>query len=424
MRVDARNARNAMQMQKPVNQQAPSKIQQRELPPKPGPKPPAQPRVSRERKNTAPAVAEGYALVPLADLPMASKGRYAVLPANEAQMAHSNSTMRLTRSQDDLDRLSHNFILDNEDDEEEDCDEEEESFMSLPAISERQETARKIASAFSTDFVNKSMILVDQTSMQRYAVVPTDDDEEVVDANHEIIQMHNGRAHRYAMIPTDEEETCLSGEFETSSVQRSYYGSVRSVQAAAVPSQQRHDNVAKNFEYSKHRVQPNKKQNFVEPQNKIQRQAETPTKNPIATQKLHELLSTPRKTQEHLQRHGSYHTIALKTPEQRYRSQVLYSASKHAEFRPQKLQYEPKQELPMEKFENRTTAVISPRLQQSIYNDTTISSGLDKTWSHESFQKVASATATIGIVSLMLLLTGFMNSGLCLYIVTVVSWTS
>lgn len=435
MRSISRNAHNGPQMQiqlRPAanQQQTQHRIQQRELPPKPGPKPQNVIKKMPEQKITSPAMQEGYALVPLAELPRSSKGRYAVLPANEARL-------RLSKSQDDLDRISHNFLLDNEEMDEDEDEEAEESFMSLPAISEQENIQRKIAAAFSTDFVNKSMILVDQTNLQRYAVVPTDDDEELVDSNHEIIQMHNGRAHRYAVIPTEEEETCLSGEFETNSVHQSFYGSVKSVRNAAIKA-----NVSRNIEYAKHRLPTNVKQNMVQPnqqqsynqnqnqmqmqmQMPIQRQPGTPTKNPIATQKLHELLSTPRKSQsQQLQRQASYHTIVQKSPERRYRSQMLCNPSNDSDFQPQKLQYDLNQAQTTEK---RSTAIISPRLQQSVvYSDTTMSSSLDKTiektWSNDSFQKIASATATIGVVSLMLLLTGFMNSGLCLYIVTVVSF--
>lgn len=450
MRSDARNTRNIImhkppthshqqqqqQKQQQQQQQKVQKIQQRELPPKPGPKPSSNPNQSTKVVHEQPNAFEGFALVPLADLPQSSKGRYAVLPANEAHMIRTSGSMsRLTKSQDDLDRIVRPFatqansadVDDEEDDEElEEC-EDEESFMSLPAITTRDEPPalkRNLASAFSTDFVNKSMILVDQANMQRYAIVPTDDDEEVVDSNHEIIQMHNGRAHRYAVIPTDEEETCLSGEFETNAVMRNYYGSVRSVrdQIAA----QRTHQIMKSVEYAKHRIPPapssvqHQQQRPRPNQNqppKVAQPPVTPPKNPIATQKLFELLSTPNKNHERLQRAGSYHTIIHKSPEHRYRSQILCSSSKQLEFSAQKAQHEMKQN------DIRTTAVISPRLQQSIYSETTMSSGTDKTWSHESFQKIASATATIGIVSLMLLLTGIMNSGLCLYIVSVVSKT-
>lgn len=408
-------------------------IQKRELPPKPGPKPKP---LANNQITTKQIMNDGYALVPLDELPSTSKGRYAVLATHEAQMIHSSS-MRLTKSQDDLDQISNltsEFPY-----------EEEDSFTSLPAFIPQEDNNQKLVSAFSTDFINKSMILVDQTSMQRYAIVPTDDDEEMVDSNHEIIQMHNGRAHRYAVIPTDEEETCLSEELDPSPNVRgsSQYQSLKTnavpigfatppkAKPFAVPTQKR---IAGTYGATKQHIQTNLQQtrarNMAKSHSSLQQHGEqpkmsvldTPTKNPIATQKLHELLSTPRKNQrETMTRYGSYHTIIQKSPNQ-YQSQIICSTPKQNEFTPQKLQYETKIIAHAQKqADNRTTAVISPRLHQSIYNETTLDSAVDKTWTHESFQKVENATATIGVISLMLILTGVLNSGLCLYMVTDVS---
>lgn len=401
--------------------------QQRELPPKPGPKPSLQ-----RRQNAPKECSEGYALVPLTELPRTSKGRYAVVPADEAKMMRSTSSIRLTRSRDHLDLMAPSvtpeFVF-----------EDENSFTSLPAFTphdndsddDGRSSARKLASAFSTDFISESMILVNPNGMQRYAIVATDDDEEVVDSNHEIIQMHNGRAHRYAIIPTDEEETCLSDDFDTSGpCPRNPYGSVRNIPVPGVETQpkQRPFTVSaaqkKAVDYARHPMptqsKPPPNAMPVSKAQKSTHQPDTPTKNPIATQKLHELLSTPRKPP--MQRHGSYHTIVQRSPEHRYRSQIICSTPKQSEFTPQKLQYEA--HMVSRQMEQRTTAVISPRLhQQTIYNETTSSSGgFDKM--HDSFQKVEKATATIGVVSLMLLLAGVMNSGLCLYMVTNVSGDS
>lgn len=394
--------------------------QQRELPPKPGPKPSAQ-----GLQNASKECNEGYALVPLTELPRTSKGRYAFVPADEAKIMRSTSSMRLTRSRDQLDMLTvpvtSEFPF-----------EDENSFTSLPAFTpqdneyddDERPNARQLASAFSTDFISESMILVNPNGMQRYAIVPTDDDEEVVDSNHEIIQMHNGRAHRYAVIPTDEEETCLSDDFEMGPCVRNPYGSVRN--AAAVATERKRKPFIttaaqkKAVDYARHPMPAQLKPSLNEVQAtgapKSTRQPDTPPKNPIATQKLHELLSTPRKPQ--MQRHGSYHTIIQKSPEHRYRSQIICSTPKQSEFTPQKLQYDA--HMVSRQMEQRTTAIISPRLHhQTIYNETTSSNGFDKI--HDSFHKIENATATIGVVSLMLLLAGVMNSGLCLYMVTNVS---
>lgn len=384
------------------------RMQQRKLPPKPGPKPTFHlNELSRNELNSS-----GYALVPINEIPCMKRDNYAILPLSEAQKMQ-NIASRLSKSQDNLDCVSP-----------ESFDGEEDSFTSLPAFSS-QENKQKLISAFSTDFINKSMILVDQNSMQRYAIVPTDDDEDVVDSNHEIIEMHNGRAHRYAIIPTDDDETSMSERPKTSrnafniSENRSQSLDTRAKylsqnkQEASVEPKPFH--VTENYLPVQFQLKPKDIPNIQKNYSALGEESTrnthgAPSKNPIATQKLHELLSTPRKCKEDkLQRHGSYQTIS--TPTQ-FQLQEL-SPRKMSNFTPQKLQYEDKKLV----FEQRTTAIISPRLhQQDVYNDTTLC--VDKDLPHESFRKVESATATIGIISLMLILTGVLNSGLCLYMVT------
>lgn len=414
-----------------------SKIQQRELPPKPGPKPIQFEINGKELTSSAaswttkPVTSEGYALVPLDELPKASKSRYAILGSQEANML-CNSSMRLTKSQDDLDRISNSTA-------EFAYDEGGDSFTSLPAFTQDD---RKIVSAFSTDFINKSMILLDQNNMQRYAIVPTEDDEEMVDSSHEIIQIHNGRAHRYAVIPTDDDETCFSGDFETLAEPKMYQAikpdhAVSAAFTTPTKSKQNYIATPVNAFSSSKRIKMDspatKSHSSLQRNESMQKLPETPTRNAIATQKLHELLSTPRKNSPTiLQRHGSYQTIVHKLPSKRYQSEMLNQSQlilnqsaisrKAPSFAPQKLQYDARQTQPEQStMDQRTTAIISPRLQQSIYNETTSSNSTEQPWPHESYLKVENATATIGIVSLMLILTGVLNSGLCLYMVTDVS---
>lgn len=414
-----------------------SKIQQRELPPKPGPKPIQFEINEKERTSSAavwitkPEPSEGYALVPLDELPNASKSRYAILGSQEANML-CNSSMRLTKSQDDLDRISNSTA-------EFAYDEGGDSFTSLPAI---KPDDRKMVSAFSTDFINKSMILLDQNSMQRYAIIPTEDDEEMVDSSHEIIQIHNGRTHRYAVIPTDDDETCFSGDFETMA-ETQMYQSMKPDRAVSnaftTPPKSKHNKKAfpvNAFSPSSKIIKDSPARNphsTVQRNESMKKLPETPTRNAIATQKLHELLSTPRKNSPTvLQRHGSYQTIVHKLPSKLYQAEMLnqsqlmlnqsITSRKPPNFTPQKLQYDARQiQSEQSIIDQRTTAIISPRLQQSIYNETTSTNSTEQPWPHESYLKVENATATIGIVSLMLILTGVLNSGLCLYMVTGVS---
>lgn len=355
----------------------------------------------------------GYALVPLDELPSTQKDRYAILPATKAFMMH-NSSMRLTKSQDDLDYDTTEFVY-----------EDEDNFTSLPVFNSQQDDG-KLVSAFSTDFINKSIVLIDQNNMQRYTVVPTDDDEEVVDSNHEIIEMYNGRVHRYAVIPTDEDESHMNKEFRVDSNAHHKNQMLNKIPKGGHPTKLKTPPNNKPFlrplkigdlqPVLSHKTNPKAQasMHYNEPSNRI---PETPTKNPVATQKLHELLSTPRKCEpEKLQRHGSYHTIIQRSPN---RIQLQSSFQKPSEFTPQKLHYECNKTI-SQNIDHRTTAIISPRLQQQmVFNETTLCN--EKTWPHESSQKVENATATIGIISLMLILTGIINSGLCLYMVTDVS---
>lgn len=347
-----------------------------------------------------------YALVPVEEIPTTEKGRYAIVPANM-----SVASNRIIRSQDNLDRCSSISELSAEPANLSD------QFCSLPPLSSPPlQTApqNRLKNAFSSDFGSKSFILYDQKSNQRYEVVPTEDNEELVDPNHEIIQMHNGRAHRYAVIPTEDEESCLNEDTD------------EEVRKLPPPPPQK-DYLTKS-------------QLNLTPQ---QSYTASPKRNPLATQMLHELLSTPKR-QDSTPNNSPQRLEAS--------SKIISSTPKRNEFRPQKLKYEhqiqqqqqpPQTNYPSEpvarahhaqvqqlqqlqQFEAaaaaRTTAVITPRLNVingtggGIYGETTTtSSDMNKSWQNASFHKIAHASATIGAVSLMLILCGFMNSGLSLY---------
>lgn len=432
-------AHSLQQMRQKVHQ---PQLSQRELSPKPGQLPPKPIHFNiKARAGSEELLADGpktkktpsgYALVPLDELPSRSKDRYAILPEAEAHMFH-NSTLRLSKSQDRLDYDGSEFS----------CDEAEDSFTSLPVFT-TQEDQRKIKPAFSSDFINKSMVLVDQNSMQRYTVVPTDDDEEVVDSNHEIIEMCNGRAHRYAIIPTDDDDSYMQSEFGSRAnnlnQSQTFNESITHKQIIQHETPPKTKPLLINLQRcnsspANRNVQPRTpirtqpslhyektSSEIGQKSDQMFRENVTPTKNPIATQKLHELLSTPRKCEQDriLQRHGSYQTIIQRSPNQIQLQQLNAAIQKRSEFTPQKLQYEARMS---QTTEHRTTAIISPRLhQQMAFNESSLCS--DKSWPHESLQKVENATATIGVISLMLILSGILNSGLCLYMVSDVSISS
>lgn len=445
-------------------------------PPRPGPKPQFYDPLPQRNASSRPQLAEGFALVPLADLPNNDKGRYAFIPAQEAKLLRSTSVRRMAKSQDDLDCCGHRLQSSTN-------DVRDSSFTSLPpnvstsSHNESSMSGSRLKSAFSTDFVtNKSLVLFDQKSQQRYAIVPTAEDEELVDANEEIIQMHNGRAHRYAVIPTasddelddEEDETCLSGsDFEMSPINEKY------ATIKAAPPGYRHLKPSAHPQpiYTssplKPPTTPSSKHHQQRHQHRQPHQSDgtdpiiidqrTPSKNHLATQKLFEILSTPPR-KPHPDNIDAYRTPPNPS-RSRYHSQIIASTPKQSDFTPHKLHYEPttpasripapptkaqpnshhhqqseakhhQQQRQVDALEQhrRTTAIISPRLakanhQRSLYGSEYDDGDLDKSWQQReaASAKVSKATATIGAVSLMLILAGAMNSGLCLYMISVVS---
>ncbi|XP_055644183.1 uncharacterized protein LOC129780196 [Toxorhynchites rutilus septentrionalis] len=341
-----------------------------------------------------------YALVPVEEIAANDKGRYAILPIEHN--AISVPSARIVKSQEHLDRYS---SISNLDDEPANLSDQ---FCSLPPLSSPipPVTQNRLKNAFSSDFGSKSFILYDQKSNQRYEVVPTEEDEELVDPNHEIIQMHNGRAHRYAVIPTEDDETCLDEE-----------QSIKNDPQSPCQKVATRENI--------NRSQPS----IIPQRTPSTRTVSTPKKNPLATQMLHELLSTPKREEFTPKNSPIRHDINPK---------IVSSTPKRNEFKPQKLQYDyqmqqssyPTQRTTRAEHSTqkqkqlleaaaRTTAVITPRLNvvngTSVYGETTSSDHMSKSWQNTSFQKIAHASATIGSVSLMLILCGFMNSGLSLY---------
>lgn len=582
-------------------------------------------------------VADGFALVPLSDLPNHDRlgTRYAYVPAQQALAMRSLSHRRLARSQDDLDRYGSA------------ADIRDSSFTSLPPMSapgtgasqSAQTTPTRASSsyahhnnrqpqqpyhnhrqqqqhqpqmhtstrhnsaasmfnrsasntsaitaagantsatsstggggglggrlkpAFSTDFVaNKSLILVDQKSQQRYAIVPTAEDEELVDANEEIIQMHNGRAHRYAVIPTtqsgdddddddehdgrhsddddqhiaahDEDdddddghddvamvaETCLSsGDFEMSP-QQDKYATIKCAppgyhqsQLSLQHHQQQQQLLQQQLQQQQQIIQQQQLQLQQHQQLQQQQQLCTASTQPVtvvnqqaaATQKLFEILSTPRKIPsqpsagaQQVAYHTGQHSTLLRTPKQQpqklpqqphyetpparhcgphpppmsqqQQQQQPHHTSTPKDFTPQKLYYDrqqhpphihtprqakmqpPTAQHPAGDQQRRTTAVVTPRLARNngrggryadidleacAHDDDDDDDGDEDddscgdadsmtdakstaTTAANLSVKLRRATATMGAVSLMLMLSGALNVGLGLYMMSLVS---
>lgn len=340
-------------------------------PPRPGPKP-----VGRYGSVTSMHSGK-FALVPLEDLNSNNKGRYAVV--SEPEVEKITNIQRIVKSQDNLDRFDASPM---EGDPRANLSDQ---FLSLPP--EIPKLAEKIAPAFSSDFGSKYFVLYDQK--RRYEVVPTEENEELVDPNHEIIQMQNGRVHRYAVIPTEEEQ-------ETSLIntpQASYSTPPRARYPVQIPVQRPLPSTPN--------VTPNK------------------TPNIIATQRLHELLSTPQKQIREPAITPQTTPIRVRPPPQPQllgHSSTPKSSSSETPTQ-MMLNYE---SVRASAVDVRTTAIISPRLQSNlqpnhnpIYSDTTVTS-----WKETQKSPSTNASMTIGAISLMLILTGILNAGLSLYIIS------
>ncbi|XP_028894382.2 uncharacterized protein LOC105209433 [Zeugodacus cucurbitae] len=391
-----------------------------------------------------------YALVPLEDLPTAvsnnNNSRYAIVPGPSAPLT---TLRRYAKSQDNLDCYGSDGRL-HSDDEPASFHEEPNSFhgqttdtafTSLPPVFERarsahpitkqpQPLAPKIKHAFSSDFGSKTFLIVDKNSNQRYQMVPTAEDEELVDDNQEIIQMHNGRAHRYAVIPTEEEadhmlgaadeeeETCLSNSDLNRSENFFIGNTMKTPRNATMRTST-----------------PQKLPAASQPPSGNTSYPGTPMKNPVATKMLHELLSTPRKTP--LPRSVTPRNLSpmerlpenQQPPEQQrtkyhYRSQqqLCYNTpiERRVERTAQSLHYES-----VKTQGDRTMAVITPRItahQSKVYpevaeEDCSSIHGKSSNTTTPYPQKVANATVTLAIVSLMMVISNSMNSALIIYMI-------
>lgn len=316
--------------------------------PVPGPKPSAH--------GSMTSMASGkFALVPLEELNANNKGRYAVV--SEPEVERITNVQRFVKSQENLDRIEaqHDPRANLSD-----------QFLSLPP--EIPKMPPKMENGFSSDFGSKYFVLYDQK--RRYDVVPTEENEELVDPNHEIIQMQNGRVHRYAVIPSEEEETSLN--------------QVVAISPPRLPN--------------RYRPLPMPSPGNV-----------TPSKTPInmaATQRLHELLSTPQKNMREPNITPQTTPIRARPPPQPILSSTPKSEAAHMNY----------ESIRASSIDVRTTAVISPRLHQNpVYTDTTM---ISKSWSEAQKTAATSASMTIGAISLMLILTGILNAGLSLYIIS------
>ncbi|KRG00035.1 uncharacterized protein Dwil_GK27770 [Drosophila willistoni] len=361
-----------------------------------------------QQQQAAAASSGRYALVPLEELAAANgalaASRYAIVPGQAAQ--------RLARSQDNLDRYGsrHGMQSDEEPHSFHEEPHQETQFASLPPMLNAAPLPPKpkIKHAFSSDFGSKTFLIVDKNSNQRYQMVPTAEDEELVDENQEIIQMHNGRAHRYAVIPTEADDDDMAEDL-----------SMQQQETCLSTTELSHQHFAM-------RTSTPQQRNAA-----------------AATRALHELLSTPRKMQPPPRlAHSTPRNAAHQEQLQQERRLQLYQSQQHinqvvalpslptrqARLSPQRLHYEtvkPVVPVPMasQQSTDRSMAVISPRVQQQQQQqqqqelDLSSIQGKSQLNNNSYPQKLANATITLAVVSLMLVLGSTMNAGLIIYMI-------
>ncbi|XP_053947388.1 uncharacterized protein LOC128856055 [Anastrepha ludens] len=377
-----------------------------------------------------------YALVPLEDLSPIANGnsRYAIVPGPTVGLTPMR---QYAKSQDNLDCYG-------SDDDPAFFHEEPSSFhgqsadaaftslppafecgkAARPIVKQPQPSAPKIKHAFSSDFGSKAFLIVDKNSNQRYQMVPTAEDEELVDDNQEIIQMHNGRAHRYAVVPTEDENEMLAAEDEEEET------------CLSNPDLNRSENVLVSNTTRASRnttLRTSTPQKHTTAQNSISSYPSTPLKNPAATKMLHELLSTPRKTplpRSVTPRNLSpMERLAEKQHQEHQRANYHYRSQQQLYYTPGERRTErTAQSLHYESVKtqgDRTMAVITPRItphQSKAYpeieeEDCSSIHGKSTNSTTPYPQKVANAAITLAIVSLMLVISSSMNSALIIYMI-------
>lgn len=344
--------------------------------------------------------------------------------------------------------LSSFFSFNNNDHQEEEDEEEtphnrsQPQFSSLPPLINEPKTQLK--NAFSTNFDPNQFLRSDS----KYTLIPTDKDEEIVDDNHEVIEIHNGKqVHRYAVLSTDideedeeeeEQETCLSDQMipQMRPQQPHFFNpnhSYATIMERAVASPQK----------------------FLQPMaTSSPQKISTPQKN-LATQRLHELLSTPPKPkspmhqqqQQQMSQMNQMQQFQNRTPQKMTRFQptpTRFEYERRVEeevyqrtttpikqqqlqqqqqgYTPQRLRYD-QRTMSMASVTTtatngdfRTTAIITPRLQQLESSDTRDLEAFNKSRESDIY-KIASAARTIGGIAFMMILCGVLNAGLCLYII-------
>lgn len=262
----------------------------------------------------------------------------------------------------------------------------------------------------------------------------------------EEIEVVQGRVHRYSVIPADEDldKPSNKGRYALVPVSEIKPNS----RYAVIPAEEINRNIGR-YDYIPQPEPDNRyyhETNHNVPRRNVQQDyyvtstpiktvisPQTPRKgNPIATQKLHELLTTPKKVQRSQSLQHTPHKMLSPQSQRRPLSpqpvdpfctpnktppKVIRHQTPKAQ---QKLNYtlSTRQENIMEN--KRHTAVIAPICSspvQSVYSETTFSNKTES-WMNLSIKKPAQGT--LAVAAVMMILCGGLTSTLCFYMVSVV----
>ncbi|XP_057655966.1 uncharacterized protein LOC130893686 [Diorhabda carinulata] len=238
---------------------------------------------------------------------------------------------------------------------------------------------------------------------------------------HEELEVSPGRVHRYAVIEADE-ETELTTRYALVPVDH-LTNLTTSQQQISTPNRNR-------YEYIQDQTLPSIPQSSIKssryeyipaspqkPQTSRNYTQQSPMPNPAATKKLHEILSTPKKTNNVLSPQSSRKLMppSISPIAKDFQTKSMQKLKKPPPKAQQKLNYAiAAKQLA---YDKRHTAIVAPMCSspiQSVYSETTFSKS--DTWSNLSVRNI-SVQATITFSALLMLLCGCATSGLSFYMI-------
>lgn len=283
--------------------------------------------------------------------------------------------------------------------------------------------------------------------VHRYEKIPNDNRCEETEDNDNVVYIQengNNPRNRYEYIPVQQEEIHSAS---LSSPKHNQFMAPQTITASALKDGyalvRRHDRyemlplekISDTYRYNTNNIQRHRYEYIDECENQIQQdqmryeyverlsspQTNRRGGNPIATQKLHELLSTPKKTtRQPVNNFTPQKPLSPNSPRR------VVTPAKDPFITPTKQQQTPRA---LQKLnyalasrqmaqDKRHTAIIAPICSspiQSVYSETTYSNK-SESWMNLSLSK-APVQATLAVAAVMMTLCGGVTSGLCFYMV-------